>query len=69
VTAAARCAEAGDEKMIAIRRLPRRARGFLVVAAAWAVTAVVGLVIAGTATASGPTSGVRPGILAACVTQ
>jgi hypothetical protein len=48
--------------MIGIRRLPRRARGFLVVAAAWAITAVVGLVIAGTVTGSGPaghTGGVR----------
>jgi hypothetical protein len=42
--------------MIGIRRLPRRARGFLVVAAAWAITAVAGLVIAGTVTGSGPAS-------------
>jgi hypothetical protein len=42
--------------MIGIRRLPRRARGFLVVAAAWAITAVAGLVIAGTMTGSGPAS-------------
>jgi len=42
--------------MIGIRRLPRRARGFLVVAAAWAITAVVGLVIAGTVTGPGPAS-------------
>ncbi len=38
------------------RRLPRRARGFLVVAAAGAITAVAGLVIAGTVTGSGPAS-------------
>jgi hypothetical protein len=42
--------------MIGIRRLPRRVRGFLVVMAAWAVTAVAGLVIAGTVTGSGPAS-------------
>src|SRR5258707_14948770 len=36
------------------RRLPRRARGFLVVAASGAITAVAGLVIAGTLTGSGP---------------
>lgn len=36
------------------RRLPRRARGFLVVAASGAITAVAGLVIAGTVTGSGP---------------
>ena len=42
--------------MIGIRRLPRRARGFLVVMAAWAITAVVGLVVAGTVTGSGPAS-------------
>jgi hypothetical protein len=42
--------------MIGIRRLPRRARGFLVVAAAWAITAVAGLVIAGTVTGPGPAS-------------
>lgn len=42
--------------MIGIRRLPRRARGFLVVAASGAITAVAGLVIAGTVTGSGPAS-------------
>ncbi len=38
------------------RRLPRRARGFLVVAAAGAITAVAGLAIAGPVTGSGPAS-------------
>ncbi len=42
--------------MIGIRRLPRRAREFLVVVAAGAITAVVGLVIVGTVTGSSPTS-------------
>src|SRR6266568_5659021 len=44
------------------RRLPRRARGFLVVAASGAITAVAGLVIAGTVTGSGPApAGPGPG--------
>lgn len=42
--------------MIGIRRLPRRARGFLVVVASGVITAVAGLVIAGTVTGSGPAS-------------
>ncbi len=42
--------------MIGIRRLPRRARGFLVVMASGAIMAVVGLVVAGTVTGSGPAS-------------
>lgn len=54
--AAALFAEGGDEKMIGIWRRPRWAHGFLVVAAAWAITAVLGLVIAGKVTGSSPTS-------------
>src|SRR5258708_40340103 len=42
--------------MIGMRRLPRRARGFLVVMASGAIMAVVGLVVAGTVTGSGPAS-------------
>jgi hypothetical protein len=45
----------GDEKMIGIWRRPRWAHGFLVVVAAWAITAVLGLVIVGKVTGSGPT--------------
>src|SRR5258708_17834628 len=40
--------------MIGMRRLPRRARGLLVVMAPGAVRAVVGWVVAGTVTGSGP---------------
>jgi hypothetical protein len=42
--------------MIGIRRRPRWAHGFLVVVAAWAITAVLGLVIASKVTGSGPAS-------------
>jgi hypothetical protein len=42
--------------MISIQRPARRARRFLVVAAAWAITTVTGLVIVGTVTGSGPAS-------------
>ena len=42
--------------MIGIWRRPRWAHGFLVVVAAWAITAVLGLVIVGKVTGSGPMS-------------
>jgi hypothetical protein len=42
--------------MIGIWRRPRWAHGFLVVVAAWAITAVLGLVIVGKVTGSSPTS-------------
>ncbi len=43
----------GDEKMIGIWRGPRWGHRFLLVVAAWAITAVLGLVIAGKVTGSG----------------